>query len=441
MSHLVNQSAYQRLADRLNRFPQGAPTSELLFRILGMLFSEDEARLVALLPIKPFTAKTAASLWKKPEAETRTILDTLAGRGILLDTEQEDESTYVLPPPMAGFFEFSLMRIRGDIDQRLLAELFNQYLNVEEDFIKALFTQGETQLGRVFVQEAALPVELAAAVLDYERATEVVRTATHRAVGTCYCRHKMSHLGRACSAPLDICMTFNATAESLIRHDIARQIDVAEGLALIDQARAANLVQFGENVRERVSFVCNCCGCCCEAMLAAKRFGLLHPVHTTNYLPVLDDELCNGCGSCVDVCPVTALSLVSANDPHKKKRRLARLDENACLGCGVCVRNCSKNAIRLVARPQRVITPVNSTHRIVVMAIERGTLQHLIFDNQALWNHRAMAAILGVILRLPPLKQAMASRQMKSRYLEHLLARSAKTTETAPPAAGEPFPR
>jgi hypothetical protein len=32
-----------------------------------------------------------------------------------------------------------------------------------------------------------------------------------------------------------------------------------------------------------------------------------------------------------------------------------------------------------------------------------------------------MAAILGVILKLPPVKQIMASRQMKSRYLEHVM--------------------
>jgi len=35
-----------------------------------------------------------------------------------------------------------------------------------------------------------------------------------------------------------------------------------------------------------------------------------------------------------------------------------------------------------------------------------------------------MAAILGVILRLPPVKQAMASQQMRSRYLEKLIARA-----------------
>ena len=72
-------------------------------------------------------------------------------------------------------------------------------------------------------------------------------------------------------------------------------------------------------------------------------------------------------------------------------------------------------------RERRVVTPVNSVHRIVMMAIERGKLQNLIFDNQAHLSHRAMAAILGVILRLPPIKQIMASNQMKSRYLVSLI--------------------
>ena len=81
------------------------------------------------------------------------------------------------------------------------------------------------------------------------------------------------------------------------------------------------------------------------------------------------------------------------------------------------------DAAKLKSRAQRVITPVNTAHRTVLMAIERGKLQELIFDNRALFSHRAMAAILGVILKLPPLKQAMASRQMKSRYLEQLLTR------------------
>jgi hypothetical protein len=47
MAHHTIQSGYARLADRLNRFPQGAPPTPLLFSILRMLFSEREAALVA----------------------------------------------------------------------------------------------------------------------------------------------------------------------------------------------------------------------------------------------------------------------------------------------------------------------------------------------------------------------------------------------------------
>jgi len=421
MSHQTLKNSYQTLSDRLNRFPQGAPPSELLFRILEVLFTKDEAALVALLPIKPFNVATAARAWKKPALETRKTLEALASRGMLLDMELRGEQIFVLPPPMAGFFEFSMMRIGNSYDQKLLAELYYQYLNVEEEFVKNLFAGGETQLGRVFVNEQALATDNTLSVMDYERASEVIQTSEHMGVGACYCRHKMQHLGKACDAPMDICMTFSGTAQSLIKHGIARRVDAQEGMALLDEAIAHNLVQFGENVQNKVSFICNCCGCCCEAMLAAKRFAVLNPIATTNYLPEVSAESCNGCGKCVTVCPVEAMGLVAAGDPHKPKRRKARLNESLCLGCGVCARVCPESGIKLKARPRRVITPVTTAHRAVLMAIERGGLEDLIFDNRAQWNHRAMAAILGVILKLPPIKQVMASKQMKSRYLERLM--------------------
>ena len=422
MAHLTVRSGYEQLVERLNRFPQGAPPSDLLHAILKMLFSEREAGLVALLPIKPFTPKQAAGVWKMPEPETRKVLEELASRAILLDIEGLDgEWRYVLPPPMAGFFEFSLMRVQGDLDQKVLSELFYQYISVEEDFIKTLFTDGQTKLGRAMVQEAALPTDNGLHVLDYERASEIINSASHRGVGMCYCRHKMQHLDRACDAPMDICMTFNSSAASLIRHGFAREVDAAEGLDLLTEAQERNLVQFGENVQRRVNFICNCCGCCCEAMKAQRRFGILHPIHTSNYIPEVDRKLCNGCTKCVQVCPVEAMGMVSANDPRHPKLRQAKLDEEVCLGCGVCVRNCDCEAIRLQPRAERVITPVSSVQRTVMMAIERGKLQNLIFDNQALASHRAMAAILGVILKLPAIQQALARRQMKSLYLERVL--------------------
>ena len=430
MAHATSRGAYGALSQRLNRFPQGAPPTELLYRILGMLFSEREAGLVAQLPIRPFSARKAARLWDMREAEARIVLDGLASRAVLLDVEGPNGTVYTLPPPMAGFFEFSMMRVRDDIDQKLLAELFHQYITVEDDFILALFTNGETQLGRVFVNEPALAdarpvagsnVYGALHVLDHERASEVIQTAEHMGVGVCYCRHKAEHVGRACAAPRNICMTFGGTADSLIRHGYARRVDAAEGMDLLAEAHASRLVQFGENVQRDVGFICNCCGCCCEAMIAARRFGRLNPVHTTNYLPHVDAATCNGCAKCVDACPVEAMTLVSANDPQKPRKRRAELDVDLCLGCGVCTRICPTSGLWLEARPERVITPVDTLHRTVLMAIERGKLQDCIFDNRALFSHRAMAAVLGVVLRLPPTKQVLATEQMRSRYLVKLL--------------------
>ncbi len=423
MAHVTLKSGYTELVDRLNRFPQGAPPSDTLYKILAILFSEREAEIVARLPIKPFTAPQASRILKMDLTETRRVLEELAGRAILVDTLHDGETTYILPPPMAGFFEFSMMRLRGDVDQKVLGELYYQYMNVEEDFIKSLFVQGETQLGRVFVHEPVLTNDNAVHVLDYERASEVIATASHRGIGVCYCRHKMMHVDRNCDAPMDICMTFNGSADSLIRNGYARSVDVAEGMELLQQAYEHNLVQFGENVRERVNFICNCCGCCCEAMIAARRFGMLNPVHTSNFEPVVDEALCNGCGRCTIACPVEAMSLVSANEGRDTKRRKARLNSEICLGCGVCVRTCPRKALSLASRPERVITPLNSLHRTVVMAIERGDLQDLIFDNRVLWSHRALAGVLGVILRLPPAKQLMARQQFKSQYLERLIER------------------
>ena len=432
MAHITIKSGYSKLADRLNRYPQGGPPSELLFKILKMLFSEKEVELVSLMPIKPFTAKKASRIWKMDLTSTQKVLDELAGRAILVDIEENGRFVYVLPPPMAGFFEFSLMRVRDDIDQKVLSELFYEYINVEEDFIKALFTQGQTQLGRTFVHEPALSDENALHVLDYERATEVIKSAAHRGIGLCYCRHKMHHLDRACKTPQEICMTFNSTAGSLIKHGCARSVEEEECLDLLQEAYEHNLVQFGENVRDQVNFICNCCGCCCEAMIAARRFAILNPVHTTNFIPDVIESDCNGCGKCVTACPVEAMTLVSSNNPVKPKMKVAKLDEDICLGCGVCVRTCSKESLYLKSRPSRVITPLNGTHRAVLMAIERGNFQNLIFDNRVLWSHRALAGVLGVILKLPPFKQALANQQVKSRYLEALINYMERSSDPNP---------
>jgi ferredoxin len=465
MSHITSRAAYESLQERLNRFPQGAPPSDTLYKILEILFSEKEAVLVSQLPIRPFTVKKAASIWGVSKEEASKVLNGLASRCVLLDIESNDETRYVLPPPMAGFLEFSMMRTRNDIDQHLLGELFYQYMNVEEEFVKELFSSTETNLGRVFVNEEVLgQTSDAVQVLNFEKASHIIQSAKHIGIGLCYCRHKMEHVGKNCNAPIsDICMTFGNAADALIRHDYARRIDSSECMEILAKTYDYNLVQFGENVQNDVSFICNCCGCCCEALVGAKKFGNLHPIETTGFLPILNEETCTGCGKCVKACQIDVIKMTtkplnSPNDTAQEKqavedsnmtqyrttdeistmsndrttdensnliktksKKLPVIDENLCLGCGLCVRACPNKSLILKSTGRKIITPPTSVHRIVYMAIEKGMLQELIFDNKALYSHRAMAAILSAILKMSPIKKAMASQQMKSVYLDKLI--------------------
>ena len=416
MGHLTTKDAYKNLEDRINWFTQGAPASETLYKILQVLYTEKEAKWVALLPVRPFTLKRAAKIWGTTEAKAERLLDHLCEKALLVDSDYHGERQFVMPPPMAGFIEFALMRTRGDIDQKYLSELYYQYMNVEEDFVKDLFFATETRLGRVYVQEPVLTNEKTNHILDYERATHIVEEAKYIGLGTCYCRHKMYHAGHPCEidAPWEVCLTFDNVARSLAEHgDYARLISKEEAKEVLELSYESNLVQIGENVREHPAFICNCCGCCCEALQAARKFSPMQPVATTNYIQKVSLETCIGCGKCAKVCPILAISM-------KEKRPV--IDEEICLGCGVCARNCPTKAIALERRPIQVITPVNSTHRFVLQAIEKGTLQNLVFDNQAFANHRTMAAVFGTILKLPPLKQALASKQFKSVYLDKLLS-------------------
>ncbi|MGI6070893.1 MAG: 4Fe-4S dicluster domain-containing protein [Blautia sp.] len=422
MGHLTSKNAYQTLEERINWFTQGAPASKTFYEILKVLYTEKEARVVSMLPVRPFTIKRAARIWNTSEAKAEKVLDSLCEKALLVDSCHNGVRKFVMPPPMAGFIEFALMRTRGDIDQKYLSELYYQYMNVEEDFVKDLFYATETKLGRVYVQEPVLGNANMNHVLDYECASHIVEEAEYIGLGLCYCRHKAYHAGHPCEidAPWDVCLTFGNVARSLAQNgSYARLISKEEAMDVLERSYDANLVQIGENVREDPAFICNCCGCCCEALAAARRFAPVQPVATTNFIPKLRADACVGCGKCAKTCPIGAISM--EEDPVTKKKRPV-LQEEMCLGCGVCVRNCNFHALQLERRQKRVITPVNSTHRFVLQAIEKGTLQNLIFDNQYFASHRAMAQVFGAILKLPPLKQALASQQFKSVYLDKLLS-------------------
>jgi ferredoxin len=414
MGHIAN--AYLDLQKRLGKFPQKAPASESLFQILEILFSEEEALLVSKLPIMFFTVEEAAKIWKKDNENARLILNELADKGLLLDIDNDGKQFFQLAPPMAGFFEFSLMRTDGKFNRKVLSELYYQYLNTEDEFVPLIFSL-EPPIDRVFVHENTIQEKDQTVVLDYERATHIIQTATCITVGMCYCRHKMEHMGKACDMPQDVCLTFNNAALSLSKHKIAKEITKDEAMAVLDRVMKLGLVQIGDNTQEGVSWICNCCSCCCEALLGYKRLGYNSNIQS-NFEAQVTPDICTGCGICVEACPVDAIVLISKPEGQE----IAQVDLSRCIGCGVCSRGiCPTEAIQMERRDEMNLTPVDAFERVILNAIDLGTLQNLIFDNFNLWTHKVLRRLMKILFSLPKVKRSLAEDQLQSRYLRKMV--------------------
>ena len=74
-----------------------------------------------------------------------------------------------------------------------------------------------------------------------------------------------------------------------------------------------------------------------------------------------------------------------------------------------------------------MIHPETTFERIILQCLERGTLQYQLFDDPGRLSHKAMRGIVGGFLRLTPVKKALMSDALRSRFLSAIAAGAARS--------------
>ena len=143
-------------------------------------------------------------------------------------------------------------------------------------------------------------------------------------------------------------------------------------------------------------------------------------------MAVSDRARCLGCGRCSRQCPVDAIPRVADPDPRFRKFGRPDVDGSRCLGCGVCSLTCRSGAMKLEKRAQRVIHPETAFERVILQCLERGTLQNQLFDDPGSKGQEFLRGVVGGFLRLSPVKQALMSDAMRSRFLDALRSRAGR---------------
>jgi Pyruvate/2-oxoacid:ferredoxin oxidoreductase delta subunit len=345
----MSDEVYQQLRETMAR-RGGAMDIPEFYEMARTLFTAEEAEIQNAMPVGRFTPDMIAKETGKSEAEVTSILEAMADKGLCLSFMREGIRYYASSPLMPGILEYQFMRgTKTDRDYEI-ARVINAYRKAAA---RATIVTPRVTYPGIRVIPVDKKIEAEAVVQTYDQVLEYIESSEPIAVTTCYCRHEALLVDEndVCGMPMEVCMQFRTTAEYLIERGIGRRVNKEEAIDIIRQAEEAGLVHVSTNT-QRIDFICNCCPCHCailqEVVLRQPKpaEAMLH-----SFVPSFDADLCTVCGTCVDRCPMDALTLGSGDVPD--------WNEDRCIGCGVCASGCQEEAITLVERVGDFTPPAN----------------------------------------------------------------------------------
>ncbi len=349
---------YERLRERLDINPAGAPPSKYVDQILRILFSPAESEAACFLTFMPQPISRLAERAGKDRQTLQEMYEGMADRGLVAaKSSVNGEYSYSLMPTIPGLFEIPFMRPERLSRKDELAKLWHDY---HTEALGNAFAGSKTPLTRVIPVQKSLSA--ISDILIYEQVSEAIARAKNIAVTNCACRVSV----HACAKPLEVCLAFDGTARFLVKRDFARMIDRDEAMSVLDESEKAGLVHCTNNIQDGLSIICNCCGCCCTILRGITKLSNPNAVAKSNYVIAFEEGDCTGCMQCLeDRCPVSAI---------REDGDLVLVDSTRCIGCGLCAFVCPTGALHMKKRDVIADTPKTNQDLFLKVLQEKGKL-------------------------------------------------------------------
>ncbi|MCX5852503.1 MAG: 4Fe-4S binding protein [Deltaproteobacteria bacterium] len=346
----MSTEIYQEFCDIMKKRGGMYPGADIpeFYPLVKELFTPEEAAVSIALDLGFSPASDVATKMGKGAKEVEDMLEAMAYKGLCISADLGGTIYYGGPPFVPGIFEFQFMRGTKTEKDKKLAKLIHAY--------KAAYRVAYPPKPPSFPQARVITIDKAVKadnmVYPYNQVAHYIETNDPLAVCTCFCRHEAKLIDEKddCKVPDESCMMFGTAAQFVIDRKIGRKITKEEALKILKDTEDAGLVHAGIN-KQKLDFLCNCCRCHCMILKTALAYPKPGEELASGFQPVWDAEFCSGCETCVDRCPMTALTSGEENVPV--------LNLDRCIGCGVCLTGCPMEAISLEMRPGTIVPPVD----------------------------------------------------------------------------------
>ena len=349
------------------------PVNDTLIKLLKYFIMEDELDFISSFHDKKSQTMEQLKLSSGlSEEEINKKVKNLAGRGVIFNQPNSKGLMVfrLLPLINVGAFEYTFMgKLEMNERNRELSLLFDKLFGEFENMIQQNYDALIPHLSNLPPVDRTVPIfdnkpknEKIKIIIDKEISAaadnlvptimveELIQKFDEIALGHCFCRHHKDMSGTPCKQTdeRENCFTFGKSARFTSEQGFSRMISKDEALMVLKRAEEAGLVHKAyhpnfDTSKDETS-ICNCCRCCC----ANGVDNTIVPIaNTTNFLSVVNDDLCIGCGTCVKKCYTYAAYL----NEDKKARRKVEL----CIGCGVCAHFCPQNAISMLEGKERIV--------------------------------------------------------------------------------------